>query len=85
MLHHRNGCLASTQEQLDEIKTKYPLNEHAEALLGLGLTFIKPIWDDVLTDEHKRRTMLDSESNSEAELGDLLALEGTNGDADIDE
>uniref|UniRef100_M1DIP7 Putative plant transposon protein domain-containing protein n=1 Tax=Solanum tuberosum TaxID=4113 RepID=M1DIP7_SOLTU len=81
----RNGCQASSQEQLDEIATKYPLNEHAEALLGLGPTFLEPVWDDVPTDEDKRRTMSDSESDSDADEGDLLALEGTGGDADMDE
>uniref|UniRef100_M1E0V4 Putative plant transposon protein domain-containing protein n=1 Tax=Solanum tuberosum TaxID=4113 RepID=M1E0V4_SOLTU len=43
MLCPRNGCLASSQEQLDEITTKYPLNEHAETLLGLGPTFLEPV------------------------------------------
>uniref|UniRef100_M1D8X4 Putative plant transposon protein domain-containing protein n=1 Tax=Solanum tuberosum TaxID=4113 RepID=M1D8X4_SOLTU len=42
MLRHRNGCRASTQEQLDEVAMKYPLNEQAEALLGLGRAFIEP-------------------------------------------
>ncbi|KAH0714807.1 hypothetical protein KY284_007712 [Solanum tuberosum] len=59
MLRHRNGCRASTQEQLDE--------------------------DDVPTNEDKRRTMSDSESDSEVDEGDLLAIEGTGGDADMDE
>ncbi|KAG5592144.1 hypothetical protein H5410_042658 [Solanum commersonii] len=85
MLRHRNGCRASTQEQLNEIATKYPLNEQTEALLGLGRAFIKPVWDDVPTNEDKRQTMSDSESDSEAEEDDLLALEGTNGDVDMDE
>ncbi|KAG5577037.1 hypothetical protein H5410_057171 [Solanum commersonii] len=65
MLHHRNGCRALTQEQLDEIATKYPLNEHTDALLGLGPAFLEPVWDDVPTDEDKRRTMSDSESDSD--------------------
>ncbi|KAH0761031.1 hypothetical protein KY290_017104 [Solanum tuberosum] len=85
MLRHRNGCRASTQEQLDEVATKYPLNEQAEALLGLGRAFIEPVWDDVPTDEDKRRTMSDSESDSEADEGDLLAIEGTGGNANMDE
>ncbi|KAH0768967.1 hypothetical protein KY290_012948 [Solanum tuberosum] len=85
MLRHRNRCRASSQEQLDKIATKYPLNEHAEALLGLGPAFLEPVWDDVPTDEDKRRTVLDSEFDSDAEEGDLLALEGTNGDANMDE
>uniref|UniRef100_M1DQL3 Putative plant transposon protein domain-containing protein n=1 Tax=Solanum tuberosum TaxID=4113 RepID=M1DQL3_SOLTU len=85
MLRHRNGCRASTQEQLDEVATKYPLNEQAEELLGLGRAFIEPVWDDVPTDEDKRRTMSDSESDSKEEEGDLLAIEGTGGDVDMDE
>ncbi|KAK4724170.1 hypothetical protein R3W88_026949 [Solanum pinnatisectum] len=57
MLFHRNGCRVSTQEQLDEIARMYPLNEHDDALLGLGPAFLEPIWVDVPTDEDKRRTM----------------------------
>ncbi|KAH0758158.1 hypothetical protein KY290_021651 [Solanum tuberosum] len=53
ILCHKNGCHASTEEQLDEIAFRYPLNEHAEALLGLGPAFMEPIWDDVRTDEDK--------------------------------
>ncbi|KAH0715229.1 hypothetical protein KY284_008134 [Solanum tuberosum] len=60
-------------------------NLGAEALLGLGRAFIEPVWDDVPTDEDKRRTMSDSESDSEAEEGDLLAFQGIGGDADINE
>uniref|UniRef100_M1DMD4 Uncharacterized protein n=1 Tax=Solanum tuberosum TaxID=4113 RepID=M1DMD4_SOLTU len=54
------------QEQLDEIATRYPLNEHADALLGLGPAFLEPVWDDIPTDEDKRRTMSNSESDSDA-------------------
>ncbi|KAG5610947.1 hypothetical protein H5410_022228 [Solanum commersonii] len=43
------------------------------------------VWDDVPTDEDKRRTMSDSEFDSDAEKGDILALEGTDDDADMDE
>ncbi|KAG5619740.1 hypothetical protein H5410_004958 [Solanum commersonii] len=85
MLRHRNGYQASSQEQLDEIAMKYPLNEYAEVLLGLELAFLEPVFDDVPTDEDKRRTMSDSEFDSDEEEGDLLALEGTNGDANMDE
>ncbi|KAH0693290.1 hypothetical protein KY285_020387 [Solanum tuberosum] len=53
-------------EQLDEIATRYPLNEHADALLGLGPAFLEPVWDDIPTDEDKRRTMSNSESDSDA-------------------
>uniref|UniRef100_M1DA43 Uncharacterized protein n=1 Tax=Solanum tuberosum TaxID=4113 RepID=M1DA43_SOLTU len=59
--------------------------DHVEALLGLGPAFLELIWDDVPTDEDKRRTMSDNESDSEAAEGDLLALEGTGGDANMDE
>ncbi|KAG5632702.1 hypothetical protein H5410_004419 [Solanum commersonii] len=52
---------------------------------GSAPTFLDPVWDDVPTDENKRRAMSDSESDSKEEEGDLLALEGTGGDADMDE
>ncbi|KAG5605047.1 hypothetical protein H5410_026539 [Solanum commersonii] len=74
MLRPRNGCRASSQVQLDKNAMKYPLNEHAEALLGLGPAFLEPVWDDVLTDEDKWQTMSDSESDFEADEDDLLDL-----------
>ncbi|KAG5620326.1 hypothetical protein H5410_005544 [Solanum commersonii] len=77
------GVMLSTEERLDEIASRYPLNEHAEALLGLEPSFVEAVWDDVPIDEDKRRTMSDSESDSDAEEGDLLALEGTNDDVDM--
>lgn len=63
---------------------KYPLNEHANAMLGLGPEYFEPVWDDIPTDENKRWISSDSESNSADEKGDLLALEDTGGDAGID-
>lgn len=43
------------------------------------------MWNDVATDEDNRRTASDSEFNSDAEEGELLALEGTDDDTDMDE
>lgn len=53
MLPHKNGCRASSQENLDEVAKKYPLNEHAMAMLGLGPDFFELVWDDVSNDEDK--------------------------------
>lgn len=69
---------------MDKVATKYPLNEHAKSMLGLGPEFLESVWDDVPTNEDKRRTTSDSESDSDFEEGDLLALEDTGGDADMD-
>lgn len=60
---------------MDEVERKYLLDEHVEALLGLGLEFMEPVWNDILTDEDKMRTMSNSESDSDTEEGDLLAFE----------
>ena len=35
MLCHKNGCRASSQEELDEVAVKYPLNEHSKVMLRL--------------------------------------------------
>lgn len=59
MLDHRNGCRSSTQEQWDEIKIKYPLNNHVEALLGIRPIFFEPVWDEVPIDEDKIHTMVE--------------------------
>ncbi|KAG5581074.1 hypothetical protein H5410_051701 [Solanum commersonii] len=58
---------------------KHSLKEHVEALLGLKPAFLEPVWDDVPIDEDKRRTMSDSEFDSDVEESDHLALEGTGG------
>ncbi|KAG5580476.1 hypothetical protein H5410_051103 [Solanum commersonii] len=71
----RNGCSSSTEEQLDEIASRYPLNEHVEALLGLWPTFLEPVWDDVPTDEGKRQTMSDNEFECDAEEGQKIEAE----------
>ncbi|KAG5611385.1 hypothetical protein H5410_022666, partial [Solanum commersonii] len=61
MLRHKNRCQASSEEQLDETTLKYPLNEHAEALLGLGPAFLQHVWDDVPIDEDKRGRKIEDE------------------------
>lgn len=35
MMHDKNGYRTSSHEKLDEVSSKYPLNEHAMAMLGL--------------------------------------------------
>ncbi|KAG5570514.1 hypothetical protein H5410_060280 [Solanum commersonii] len=72
--HAQGKSISRKKEQLDEIATRYPLNEQANALLGLGPVFFEPVWDDVPTDEDKRRTTSDSESDSDAEESDLWLL-----------
>lgn len=47
MLLHKNEFLASTREQLVEVKRKYSLNEHAMAVLGLSPDFFEPTYNDV--------------------------------------
>ncbi|KAG5619932.1 hypothetical protein H5410_005150 [Solanum commersonii] len=85
MLCHKNGCRVSTEEQLSDIEQRYPLNEHAKAVLGLGPEFLEPIWDDVPTDEDKMRTISVIESDFEEEEAELLALAGIRGDDGMDE
>ncbi|KAH0695893.1 hypothetical protein KY289_013375 [Solanum tuberosum] len=85
MLRHKNGCQAFAEEQLSDIEQRYPLNEHAKVVLGLGPEILEPIWDDVPTDKDKMRTMSDIESNFEKEEAELLALAGIIGDDGMDE
>uniref|UniRef100_M1DFJ3 Uncharacterized protein n=1 Tax=Solanum tuberosum TaxID=4113 RepID=M1DFJ3_SOLTU len=70
--------------ELSDIERRYPLNEHAKAMLGLVPEFLEPVWDDVPTNVDKRRTMSDSESDFDEE-GEPLAIEGTAVDDGIDE
>ena len=56
---------------------KYPLNEHAKAMMELGPEFFEPVWDDVQPDEDKRRTTSNKESDFADREGDLLILEET--------
>lgn len=43
MLRLKNGCRDSTKEQLDEVESKYPLNEHVDALLSFRPAFLEPL------------------------------------------
>ncbi|KAG5631731.1 hypothetical protein H5410_003448 [Solanum commersonii] len=68
MLCHQNGCLASTDMQLGEVESCYPLNDHDMALLGIGPEFREPVDNDIPIDEERLRTSLDMESNSDEEV-----------------
>uniref|UniRef100_M1DGC2 Uncharacterized protein n=1 Tax=Solanum tuberosum TaxID=4113 RepID=M1DGC2_SOLTU len=46
---------------------------------------LEPVWDDVPTDEDKRRIMSNNESDYADEEGELYALEGTECDDGMDE
>ncbi|KAG5606674.1 hypothetical protein H5410_028166 [Solanum commersonii] len=76
---------------LDVTKTKRPKNMHGPTLNTSernsrdDLITMQLVWDDAPTDEDKRRTMSDSEFDPDANEGDLLALEGTDSDVDMDE
>jgi hypothetical protein len=85
MLRHRTGGRPSTDEELREVERRYPLNEHAMAVLGLGPDFYEPTYDDVPTDEDKRRTGSDVESDLEATYFDPLSVEDPNAAGDMDE
>ncbi|KAG5570504.1 hypothetical protein H5410_060270 [Solanum commersonii] len=68
MLRHQNGCQASTDMQLGEVERRYPLNDHAKALLGIGPEFREPIDIDISIDEENVRTSSDVESDSDEEV-----------------
>uniref|UniRef100_M1DFU7 Putative plant transposon protein domain-containing protein n=1 Tax=Solanum tuberosum TaxID=4113 RepID=M1DFU7_SOLTU len=68
MLRHQNGYHASTDMQLGEVVRRYPLNDHAKALLGIGPEFRKPIENYIPTDEAHARTSLDVDSDSEEDI-----------------
>ncbi|KAH0655763.1 hypothetical protein KY285_030645 [Solanum tuberosum] len=53
---------------LGEVERRYPLNDHARALLGIGLEFQEPIENDIPTDEENMRTGSDVDSDSEEEI-----------------
>lgn len=49
------------------METRYPLDDHANMVLGIGLRFFEPMVDDIPTDpEHARKTS-NIESEDEAE------------------
>lgn len=39
MMRHQTGCRVSTDAQLGKVERRYPLNDHAKALLGIGPEF----------------------------------------------
>ncbi|KAG5577241.1 hypothetical protein H5410_057375 [Solanum commersonii] len=85
MLRHQNGCWASTDVQLGEVKKCYPLNDHAKALVGIGPEFREPIDNDISTDGEHVRTSSDVESDSEEEIDPAQAGdEADGGDATED-
>lgn len=53
MLCHTTGGRPSIAKELDEVERRYPLNEHAMAVLGFRLLFFEPYDDDVPTDEDR--------------------------------
>ncbi|KAH0672406.1 hypothetical protein KY290_024647 [Solanum tuberosum] len=67
MLHHQNGCLASTDMQLGDVERRYPLNAHAKALLGISPEFCEPVDNDIPTNEERLHTSSDVESDSDEE------------------
>uniref|UniRef100_M1DCP2 Putative plant transposon protein domain-containing protein n=1 Tax=Solanum tuberosum TaxID=4113 RepID=M1DCP2_SOLTU len=83
MLHHLNGCRASSDVQLGEVERRYPLNAHAKSLLGIGLAFHEPMDDDIPTDDDRLHTGSDVDFDSETEEVDtaLAGDEGDGGDA----
>ncbi|KAH0669439.1 hypothetical protein KY285_025463 [Solanum tuberosum] len=68
MLRHQNDCHDSTDMQLDEVERRYPLNDHARALLGIGPEFWEPIENDIPTDEENMHTVSNVDSDSEEEI-----------------
>ncbi|KAG5620418.1 hypothetical protein H5410_005636 [Solanum commersonii] len=68
MLCHQNGCHASTDMQLGEVGRRYPLNDHAKALLGIGPEFRKSIDNDIPTDEKHACTSSDVDFDSEEKI-----------------
>ncbi|KAH0665072.1 hypothetical protein KY285_026278 [Solanum tuberosum] len=79
MLHHQNGCLASTDMQLGEVERRYSLNDHAKALLGISPVFREPIDNDIPTDKERFRTSSDVESDSDEEVDPTQAGDEANG------
>lgn len=61
MLWHKTGGCPSTPKELQEVDAPYPLNAHANAVLGIGPQFIKPLEDDIPTDPDEVRAGLDTE------------------------
>ncbi|KAG5605644.1 hypothetical protein H5410_027136 [Solanum commersonii] len=53
---------------LGEVERRYPLNDHARALLGIGPEFRAPIENDIPTDVENMHTGSDVDSDSEEEI-----------------
>ncbi|KAG5591699.1 hypothetical protein H5410_042213 [Solanum commersonii] len=70
MLRHQNSSQVFTNLQLGEVERRYPLNDHAKALLGISPEFREPVNNDILTDEKHVSTNSDvtSDSNEEVDL-----------------
>ncbi|KAG5581295.1 hypothetical protein H5410_051922 [Solanum commersonii] len=68
MLRHQNGYHDSTDMQLGEVERRYPLNDHARALLGIGPEFWEPIENDIPTNEENMRTSSDVDSDSKEKI-----------------
>ncbi|KAG5606328.1 hypothetical protein H5410_027820 [Solanum commersonii] len=71
----RNGCRASTREQLYEVESKYLLNGHAKEVLGRGSEFHKPIDDDVPTNEDMIGTASEVDLDLDENVDPILAIE----------
>lgn len=74
-MRYRNGCRASTQEQLYEVESKYLLNGHAKEVLSRGSEFLEPIDDDVPTDEDMFGTASDMDLDLDENVDPVLAIE----------
>uniref|UniRef100_M1DWS8 Uncharacterized protein n=1 Tax=Solanum tuberosum TaxID=4113 RepID=M1DWS8_SOLTU len=82
MLRHQNGFHASTDMQFGEVAKRYPLNDHAKALLGIGPEYRKSIVNDIPRDEEHAHTSSDVDSDSEEEIDPAQAGdEAEGGDA----
>ncbi|KAG5571633.1 hypothetical protein H5410_061399 [Solanum commersonii] len=78
LLRHQNGCHTSTDIQLGDVARRYPLNDHARALLGIGPKFWELIENDISTDEENMRSGSNVDSDSEEEIDPAQA------DAEVD-
>ncbi|KAG5620955.1 hypothetical protein H5410_006173 [Solanum commersonii] len=76
MLRHKTGSRPSTDLEIREVNRRYLLNDHAKALLGIGLEFQEP------TDEENLCTGSDVESNSDEEI-DPIHVEAKADEGDI--
>ncbi|KAH0652490.1 hypothetical protein KY289_030168 [Solanum tuberosum] len=79
MLSHQHGSRASTDLQLSEVERRFPLNDHANALLGIGPKFREPVNNDIMTDEENVRTISNVEFDSEEEIDPAQAGDEADG------